>query len=85
VQLESLVLLEHDPGLQALVATWPACGHAEGDWKRSIDAWSRASGIAPWLIRLAAPRLFLNGICAEDGTAASEALAFLRSRIKKSL
>jgi len=82
-----LALLQNNPILWKLIATWPnverpegwnAGGHANAR-QELYDRWAALSGVSRWDVRAAWKILFKNGILREDGTVdpAAEQYAYL--------
>jgi hypothetical protein len=92
VNIEALVLIEGDPELQRLVATWPVVGVDVAGLGQDVtitdelaERWEEASGVDRDDCKRRAPALWINELLGPGGHVDPAAIGFIRQRIIEKL
>jgi hypothetical protein len=74
-----LLLLDENPTLQKLIATWPNAWRAGAKKHEQIETWAALTGLRPIEVEASWRTLFENGFTHRDGTVDEYASKYLAS------
>jgi hypothetical protein len=74
-----LLLLDGNPTLQKLIATWPNAWRSGAKRHEQVETWAKLTGLRDVEVEAAWRTLFENGFCRRDGTVDEFANRYLAS------
>jgi hypothetical protein len=74
-----LLMLDGNPTLQTLIATWPNAWRSGAKKHEQVVTWAAVTGLRPVEVANAWRTLFENGFCRRDGTVDEFAAKYLAS------